>query len=214
DREHPPRRVEAERDRDEHRHAPVDGRARGDPERLGRDELLRVDRCREDRVVRPLEPVLDEGPEHGRKRAREKDGGRDGSRADELDVVEAADLADERAETEPERQEVDRRLDRGRERRRLPVRGVVDDLANENAGQSGTLESAEPLGLGGGVQLISSPVSITKTSSRFAGRRSPSIEKPLEPSTPRTETLVPVRRVRMPAAPASASTSASRAGGP
>ena len=36
----------------------------------------------------------------------------------------------------------------------------------------------------------------------------------LDPSTPRIEMLVPVRRVRIPAAPASASTSASRAGGP
>ena len=61
---------------------------------------------------------------------------------------------------------------------------------------------------------ISSPVSSTKTSSRLAGRRSPSRRKPFRPSMPRIDTLVPVRRVRRPADRASASTSASRAGPP
>ena len=47
-----------------------------------------------------------------------------------------------------------------------------------------------------GHQSISSPVSRTKTSSRFAGRRSPSKNGSPFASTPSTETLVPVRRVR------------------
>ena len=61
------------------------------------------------------------------------------------------------------------------------------------------------------VIAISSPVSRTKTSSRLAGRRSPSGALPL---MRRTATDVPVRRVARPAARISASTSASRAGGP
>ena len=60
----------------------------------------------------------------------------------------------------------------------------------------------ESAGLDSGHQAISSPVSRTKTSSRFAGRRSPSAAKPFAPSSPRTETLVPVRLVRSPASPA------------
>src|SRR5207244_9882940 len=117
-----------------------------------------------------------------------------------------------------ESEQVDRRLDRRGEGGRPPVRREVDDLADEHAGQRRALEPAElPRAHrdGDGHQLISSPVSSTNTSSRFAGRRSPSSAKPLtEPSTPRIEILVPVRRVRRPAAPASASTSARRTGRP
>jgi len=65
-----------------------------------------------------------------------------------------------------------------------------------------------------GHQAISSPVRRTNTSSRFAGRRSPSGARPFARSIPSTDTLVPVRRVRSPAAAASASTSRRRAGGP
>ena len=62
----------ARTDRDEQRHAAVDAGARRDPERLGGDELLRVDRRREDRVVGALELVLDERPEHGREGAEKR----------------------------------------------------------------------------------------------------------------------------------------------
>src|SRR5215218_4326390 len=216
-REHPPRRVEPEHHRDEHRDAAVDAGAGSDPERLRRDELLGVDGRGEDRVVRVLELVLDEGPEHRRERAREKHRRRDGSGTDELHVVIAADAADERAEAEAEGEQVNRRLDRRRERRRAPVRREVDDLAHQDARDRGALEAAEtaPLRcLSGGHQPISSPVSSTNTSSRFAGLRSPSGAYPFAPPTPRIATLVPVRRVRSPAAPACASTSASRPGPP
>ena len=65
------------------------------------------------------------------------------ARADELHVVVAADGRDERAEAEPEGEQVDRRLDRRRERRRAPVGGEVDDLAHEHAEQCGALEPAD-----------------------------------------------------------------------
>ena len=85
-------------------------------------------------------------------------------------------VLDERAEAEAEREQVDRRLDRRRERRRAPVRREVDDLADEHAGDRRALEAADPgaCGLARRHHAISSPVSRTKTSSRFAGRRSPS----------------------------------------
>ena len=44
--------VEAEEDGHDHRHAAEDARPHGDPEQLGRDELLGVDGRGEDRVVR------------------------------------------------------------------------------------------------------------------------------------------------------------------
>ena len=215
--QHGPVRVEAEEHGDEHRHAPVDAGARRDPQRLGGDELLRVDRRREDRVVGALELVLHERPEHRRERAREEDRGRDRAGADELDVVVAADRAHERAEAEAEREQVDRRLDGRRERRRPPVRGEVDDLADEDARDRSPLEPAESA-FGDGRRdrghPISSPVSRTNTSSRFAARRSPSNAEAFVPLTPRIEMLVPVRRVLSPAPLASDSTSARRAGAP
>ena len=215
-REHPPRRIEPEHHRHDHRDAAIDTGPGRDPQRLGADELLGVDGCREDCVVRALELVLDERPEHGRERAGEEDrcGHRPGP--DEVDVAVTADRAHQRAEAEAEGQQVDRRLDRGGEGARLPVGRVVHDLAHQHTGEGGALEAAETsvASVDGRHQPISSPVSNTKTSSRLAARRSPSIAKPLAPSTPRIEMLVPVRRVRIPAAPASASTSASRAGGP
>src|SRR5439155_13452437 len=149
--------------------------------------------------------------------AGEEDCGGDRPGPDELDVAVPGDLADERPEAEAEREQVDRRLDRRRERRRAPVRREVDDLAHEHAGERGALEAAEARPAGrrrGRRHSISSPVSKTKTSSGFAGRRSPSGARPSAPSMPSTEMLVPVRRVRRPSACAWASTSASLAGGP
>ena len=146
-----------------------------------RDELLGVDRRGEDRVVRALELVLDERPEHRRERAREEHGGRDRAGADEVDVVVAADRAHERAEAEPEREQVDRRLDRRREGRRAPVRREVDrPRARARPSSARALEAAERRGRAGARsrrrrrhQSICSPVRSTNTSSRFAGRRSP-----------------------------------------
>src|SRR3712207_9072074 len=57
-------RIEAEEHRDEHRRAAERARPDGDPEHLRGDELLRVDRRRQDRVVGALELGLDEGAEH------------------------------------------------------------------------------------------------------------------------------------------------------
>ena len=100
----------------------------------------------------------------------------------------------------------------------LPVRREVDDLAHEHAGQRAALETAEPRALLARVgrhQPISSPVSSTNTSSRFAGRRSPVGSRAVRVRRRRgPRCSCPVRRVRSPAAPASASTSASRAGAP
>ncbi len=164
--QHAPRRVEPEDDADEDRDAAVGAGPAGDPERLGRDELLGVDRRGQDRVVGPLELVLDEGPEHGREHAREEHAGGHRPGGDELHVVVAVDRRDQRPEAEPEGDEVDRRLDRRGERRRLPERREVDDLAHEHAAQRRAFETA--------LHSISSPVSRTNTSSRLAGRRSPS----------------------------------------
>ena len=63
-----------------------------------------------------------------------------------------------------------------------------------------------------GAHAISSPVSRTKTSSRLVTRRSPS--RSTSPLACRTETDVPVRRVRQPCACAKPSTSVSRVGDP
>src|SRR3954467_9415667 len=220
DGQHPPRRVQAEEEPDHDREAAEEGGAGGDPQRLGRDELLGVDGRGEDRVVRALELVLHERAEHRRKHGGEQDRRRDGPGRDELDVVPAADVVDERAEAEAEREQVDERLDDRGERRRAPVRAEVDDLPDENALERRALEAVQPppaTGRGDGDRFgchyaTSSPVSSTNTSSRFAGRRSPSGISP--PLRPRIETLVPVRRVRWPRASAAGSPSASRSGGP
>ena len=84
--------------------------------------------------------ALDEGREHRREGRGEQHRGRDRAGADELDVVVAADRRDQRPEAEPEREQVDRRLDGRGERRRAPVGGEVDDLAHEHAGQRRALE--------------------------------------------------------------------------
>ena len=218
--QHPPRGVEPEQHRDEQRRAPVDPGAGRDPQRLRGDELLHVDRRGEDRVVGALELALDEGAEHRREHGREQHRGGDGPRADELDVVVAGHRRDQRAEAEAEREQVDRRLDGRGERDRPPVGRVVDDLAHEHARERGALEPAEPAAAAQrfgdrGHQEISSPVSRTKTSSRFAGRRSPSGGPPLVASSRRRiATEVPVRRVLIPPARATDSTSRSLAGGP
>ena len=159
-------------------------RARAIHSASARDELLGVDRRGEDRVVGPLELELDEGPEHRREDAREEHARGHRAGGHELHVVVAVDRRDQRAEAEAEGDQVDRRLDRRGEGRRLPERREVDDLADEHAAQRRALQTT--------VHAISSPVSSTKTSSRLAGRRSPSRPWPL----PSTAMLVPVRRVR------------------
>ena len=201
---------------------PNDAGARGDPQRLGGDELLGVDGRGEDRVVGALELVLDERAEHRREDRREQHRRGDRPGADELDVVVAADRRDERAEAEAEREQVDRRLDRRGERARLPERGEVDDLAHEHAHQRGALEAAERRARGArrARRLATAltqppPRSAARTGPRGSpARRSPSGVWPFARSTPSTLTDVPVRRVLKPAARASASASASRAGGP
>ena len=213
DEQHPPARVEPEDHRHEHRHAAVDAGAGRDPQRLGGDELLGVDRRGEDRVVGALELVLDERRVHGRERAGEQHRRGHDPGAHEVDVVVAGDRADERAEAEAERQQVDRRVDRRGERRRAPERRVVHDLADHHALERGALEAAEAaLCAGDRHQVISSPVSSTKTSSRLVTRRSPS--RSVAPLACRTATEVPVRRVRQPRAWAMPSTSVSRVGDP
>ena len=87
-------------------------------------------------------------------------------------------------------------------RRRAPVRREVDDLPDEHARDRGALKAAQGRRSAGGPRThhsISSPVRRTKTSSRLAGRRSPSGTRPSASSMPSTEMLVPVRRVANPA---------------
>ncbi len=140
-----------------------------------------------------LELVLDERPEHRREGAREEHGGGDRAGGDELDVVVAADVCDQRAEAEAEGEQVDRRLDRRGERRGAPVRRVVDDLAHQHAGQ----RRAARAGRSGAAR--STRAAISRSPRRSAGRRRPRgsragarrrsrrRRRPL----PRTATLVP-----------------------
>src|SRR2546430_17637163 len=65
----------------------------------------------------------------------------DRPRADELDVVVTTDPAYERAEAEAECEQIDRRLDGRRERRRAPVGREVDNLAHEHARDGRPLET-------------------------------------------------------------------------
>ena len=78
-----------------------------------------------------------------------------------------------------------------------------------SAGRSRRPSAAALRPVGERGHAISSPVSSTKTSSRFAGRRSPSGVPPLAAFERRIATDVPVRRVRRPPRCASASTSRS-----
>ena len=186
--------------RDDHRHAAVDAGARGDPQRLGGDELLGVDRRGEDRVVRALELVLHERPEHRREGAREEHRRRHRPRADEVDVVVAADLAHERAEPEAEGEQVDRRLDGRREGRRAPVRREVDDLAHEHARERRALEAAEALACGAWRPVSVDLLPGQEDEHVLEVRRAPLAlgRVAVGAVEPSTATLVPVRRVRQP----------------
>ncbi len=221
--QHPPRRVEPERDRDEERRAAVDARLRGDPGRLRGHELVHVDRRCEDRVVGLLVDAADERDEHPGERAREQDRGRHHAGAEELDVGVAPDDGHQRAEAEPERQQVDRRLDHRGERRGPPVAPEERRLALPHARHGRQLEPAHPghrlrHGDAGVGHSIFSPVSSTNTSSRLAARCTPSPSLSASSggiaSARSTETAGPVRRVGSPAAWARPSTSSSRSGLP
>ena len=135
DQEHAPGRVEAEGEGDEQRDAAVEARAQGDPEHLRGDQLLDVDRRRQDRFVGVLEAVLDEGAEHRRQGAGEDHRGRDHAGADELDVGDAFDFVDQGgAEAEAEGEQVDERFEQAGEGRPLPVGAEVGELAAHHAG--------------------------------------------------------------------------------
>ena len=75
--------------RHDQREAAVEARAQPDPQHLGGDQLLDVDRRGQDRVVGALEALLDERAEHRRQRAREDHRRGDHAGADELDVARA-----------------------------------------------------------------------------------------------------------------------------
>ena len=214
--QHAPARLEPEDHRHEHRHAAVDAGPGRDPQRLPRDQLLGVHRRGEDRVVGVLELVLDEGRVHGRERAREQDRRRHDPGPDEVDVVVAGDGADQRPEPEAEGQQVDRGVDRRRERRRAPERREVHDLAHHHPLQRGPLQAPEPalrpaarVPPSGDLLAGQQHEHVLEVGHRGAhldvGRRRWSAGSP---------PTCPVRRVRQPRARASASTSASRAGGP
>src|SRR5690606_24025809 len=113
-----------------------------------------------------------------------------------VDVVD-----DRRAQPEPEGEQVDDRLERARERRRLPEGAEVRDLAAHDARDGGRLDAAH--------QSASSPVSRTKTSSRFAARTiAPSGTAPSGArSDPTMATAGPAGRTRRPAPSARARTS-------
>ena len=116
-----------------------------DPEHLGADQLLDVDRGGEDRFVGVLEAVLDEGAEHRRQGAGEDHRGGDHAGADELDVGDAVDFVDERrAEAEAEGEQVDDRFEQAGEGRPLPVGAEVGDLAAHHAGDRGRFEPPHP----------------------------------------------------------------------
>ena len=89
---------------------------------LGGDELLDVDRRGQDRVVGALEPILDE-----RRRTSPRTPTRTAPRSPPSRCRRTPrtrsppTVGDERAEAEAEREQVDRRLDDRRERRRAPV---------------------------------------------------------------------------------------------
>ena len=149
---------------------------RRDPEHLGADQLLDVDRRGEDRFVGVLEAVLDEGAEHRRQGAGEDHRGRDHAGADELDVGDAVDFVDQgRAEAEAEGEQVDDRFEHAGEGRPLPVGAEVGDLAAHHPGDRRRFEPPH-LRLGrrprsaACAHSASSPVSSTKTSSSEAAR--------------------------------------------
>ena len=116
--------------------------AQADPQRLGQHDLLDAHRRGQQRVVGALVLPLDERPEDAAEDGREQDRRGDGADADELDVVDAADRVDQRAEAEAERQQVDDRLHDRAEGRRSPERREVDDLAGEDALDAGALRGS------------------------------------------------------------------------
>jgi len=208
DEQHAPGGVEAEGHRDQQREAAVDAGAQPDPEHLGADQLLDVDRRGENRVVGVLKAVLDEGAEHGRQRAREDHRGGDHPGADELDVGDAVDVVDERRpEAESEGEQVDHRLDDAGEGAALPEGAEVGHLAAHHAADRSRLQAPHS---------SSSPVSRTKTSSNEAGLRTASGgSSPLaERSDPMIAIAGPAGRTVSPPASALLRTSASRSGGP
>ena len=115
----------------------------------------------------------------------EEDGGRDDPGADEVDVVVPGDLADERAEAEADCEQIDGRLDRRREGRGAPVRRVVDDLADEDAGQGRPLEPAETMVRRGAAAAVAV---ISRSPCRSGGRTHPrdsrAVARPLERARP------------------------------
>jgi len=139
--QHSGRRIEPEEHRHDQREAAVEPGAEPDPEHLRGHELLHVHGGRQDGVVGPLEALLHEGAEHGGQGAREDHGGGHHAGADELHVVEPVHPVDDRgAETEPERQQVDHRLEDAREGGGLPEGAEVRDLAAHNAADRRGLE--------------------------------------------------------------------------
>ena len=126
---------------------------------------------------------------------------------DELHVLEPVHLVDDgRPQAEPERQQVDHRLEHAREGRRLPEGAEVRDLAAHHAADGGGLQASHS---------ASSPVSSTNTSSSDAARRiaSGGTTPFVAFSAPTIAMAGPAGRTFSPAASAFARTSASRSGG-
>ncbi len=113
-----------------------------------------------------------------------------------------------RPRPEAERQQVDRRLDDRGERRRLPVAPEDRHVAAHHARERRRFEAPDapvarrlPAGSRRAAlraHSISSPVSATNASSRFAGRRTPSGASPSSVSARMIATAGPLRRLDQP----------------
>ena len=174
--QHAPARVEPEDHRHEQRRAAERPGPRRDPQRLGGDELLGVHRRGEDRVVGALELVLDEGRRTSPGRPRRTAPRSRPCRCRRTRRSRSRRPRDQRAEAEPEREQVDRRLDGRGERRRAPEEEKLMISRTSTPASAGRSRRPSRAGRVSGAtahSAISSPVSSTKTSSRFAGRRSP-----------------------------------------
>ena len=223
-KQHPPHRVKTERDSHQQRCHAVHARAQRDPQHLTGDQLLRVHRRGQHRVIGALELPAHKRVEHARERGGEQDRGGHHAGGHVLHVGQVTNVRHQRTEPEPEREQVDDRLHHRGEGGRLPVAAEHHHVTAHHACQRGGLEAVNAAHRGAHgrragrrrlhAHSISSPVSATNASSRFAGRRTPSGAWPSRHSARRIASAGPLRRLDHPLRSASSPTSTRRSGRP